>query len=111
MAPKGLKGTSHAKEVCWKLSLYVMGGNPRSRNAIENLRNLCEEHLKGHYRIKIVDLIVHPELARKNLIFAIPTLTREAPPLEKRIIGDLSDHAKVMEWLEMPHQPTRRAVG
>lgn len=89
----------------WILSLYVMDEAPRSRNAIENLHNICERYLKGHYRIKVIDLSKHPELAVRDRIVAIPTLIRVSPPLDRRIIGDLSNQAKVMKGLEMPAHP------
>lgn len=75
---------------------------PKSRNAIENLHGICEEYLKGHYQIKVIDLMEHPELASRDRIVAIPTVIRESPPLQKRIIGDLSNKAKVLEGLDMP---------
>ena len=39
------------------LRLYVAGQTPKSVLAFTNLKKICEEHLKGHYRIEIVDLL------------------------------------------------------
>lgn len=75
----------------WKLRLYVAGQTPRSALAIANLTVLCKQHLKGRYRIEVIDLIEHPEMARGDQIVAIPTLVIKLPKLVRKIIGDLSD--------------------
>jgi circadian clock protein KaiB len=47
----------------WQLRLYVAGQTPKSIVAFANLKKICEEHLKGKYRIEVVDLLVNPQLA------------------------------------------------
>ncbi|MGE0447810.1 MAG: circadian clock KaiB family protein [Vicinamibacterales bacterium] len=74
----------------WKVRLYVAGQTPRVSRAIANLTELCEEHLKGRYRIEIVDLLEHPELARGAQIAAVPTLVIKLPKVVRTIIGELS---------------------
>ncbi len=74
----------------WKVRLYVAGQTPKSARAIANLTALCDQHLKGRYRIEVVDLIEHPEMARGDQIVAIPTLVIKLPKLVRKIIGDLS---------------------
>jgi len=85
----------------WKLRLYVAGQTPRSRLAEENLRRVCQEHLAGAYEIEVIDLLVDPTLARRDQIFALPTLVRELPTPLKKIIGDLSDVERVLVGLEL----------
>src|SRR5690242_7281389 len=63
----------------WKLRLYVAGDSPKSRRALSNLRNLCEQHLPGGYEIEVVDLLQDPTLAKAHEILAIPTLIRKLP--------------------------------
>jgi circadian clock protein KaiB len=89
----------------WELRLYVAGQTPKSVKAFANLKKLCEEHLQGQYRIEIVDLLQHPELAKQDQILAIPTLVRRLPPPLRQIIGDLSNQDKVLLGLDL------RAVG
>jgi len=85
----------------WELRLYVAGQTPRSLAAFANLKKICETHLQGKYRIEVVDLLVHPELARADQIVAIPTLVRKLPPPVKRIIGDLSNRERTLVGMEL----------
>jgi circadian clock protein KaiB len=64
--------------VVWNLRLYVAGQTPKSIRAFANLKVLCEEHLKGRYRIDVIDLRENPQLARGDQIVAIPTLVISA---------------------------------
>ena len=65
---------------------------PKSVAAFANLKKLCEEHLPGRYRIEVIDLLEHPQLAAGDQIVAIPTLVRKLPEPLRRIVGDLSQH-------------------
>lgn len=85
----------------WELRLYVAGQTPKSLRAFENLKKICETQLKGKYRIVVIDLLLHPELARADQIVAIPTVIRKLPPPVKRIIGDLSNKERVLVGLEL----------
>jgi circadian clock protein KaiB len=85
----------------FKLRLYVAGQTPKSIRAFANLKVLCEKHLKGRYRIEVIDLLEHPEMARGNQIVAVPTLERELPETVRRIIGDLSDTERVLIGLAL----------
>jgi circadian clock protein KaiB len=85
----------------WELRLYVAGQTPRSVEALENLKRICEEHLHGRYRIEVVDLLVNPALARGDQILAVPTLVRQLPPPVKKIIGDFSNIDRVLVGLDL----------
>lgn len=85
----------------WILRLYIAGQTAKSIEAFDNLRKLCEEHLKGKYSIKIIDLLKNPKLAKGDQILAIPTLVRRLPPPLKKIIGDLSNTQKVLVGLNI----------
>jgi circadian clock protein KaiB len=78
------------------LHLYVSGKTPRSLHAAANLRRLCERHLQANYEIVLVDVLEQPDLAESAHILATPTTIRTSPPPCYRVIGDLSDPAKVM---------------
>ena len=52
----------------WELRLYVVGQTPKSMLAFANLKLICEEHLKGRYKIEVIDLLKHPQLARSDQI-------------------------------------------
>jgi circadian clock protein KaiB len=85
----------------WELRLYVAGKTARSVAAFENLKRLCEEHLPGKYKIEVVDLLVHPQLARGDQIVAIPTLVRKLPEPIRKVIGDLSNVERTLVGLQL----------
>jgi len=85
----------------WNLRLYIAGATPRATSALENLKAICEQHLTGQYRIEVIDLLKHPQLAKGDQIVAVPTLVRHLPPPVKKIIGDLSDAERVLVGLDL----------
>jgi circadian clock protein KaiB len=85
----------------WELRLYVAGKTPKSVTALNNLKKYCETHLKGQYRIEVIDLLVQPQLAEGDQILAIPTLVRKVPEPIRKIIGDLSNEEKVLVGLDI----------
>ena len=90
--------TKHAE---FELRLYVAGNTPKSIAALNNLKKYCEEHLKGRYKIEVVDLLVQPQLAEGDQILAIPTLVRRVPVPIRKIIGDLSNEDRVLVGLDI----------
>ena len=89
------------KEYKWELRLYIAGNTPKSVKALSNLKKYCEEHLKDQYKIEVIDLLVHPQLAAGDQILAVPTLVRKVPIPIRKIIGDLSDEEKVLVGLNI----------
>ncbi|ARS38439.1 circadian clock protein KaiB [Sphingobacteriaceae bacterium GW460-11-11-14-LB5] len=85
----------------YELRLYVAGKTSKSVAALENLKKLCEEHLKGKYSIEVIDLLEKPQLAEGDQIFAIPTLVKKVPEPVRKIIGDLSNEEKVLVGLDI----------
>jgi len=85
----------------WNLRLYVTGQTRRSITAFKNLKEICEQYLKGKYHIEVVDLMENPTLARGDQILAIPTLVRKLPQPIRKIIGDLSNTEKVLVGLDI----------
>ena len=96
---KKIKGKE--KEKKWKLRLYIAGNTPKSMAALDNLNRYCKEHLEGQYSLEVVDLLVNPQLAAGDQILAIPTLVRKVPVPIRKIIGDLSNEAKVLVGLDI----------
>jgi circadian clock protein KaiB len=86
------------------LKLYVAGQTPKSVEAFENLKKISEEHLKGRYKIEVIDLVKNPRLAKDDQILAIPTLVRKLPEPLKKIIGDLSNTERVLVGLDIRPQ-------
>lgn len=81
------------------LRLFVSGMTPRSRQAIENIRQLCEAHLAGRYDLEIIDIYQQPALAKDGQIIAAPTLVKKLPLPLRKIIGDMGDPGRIMVLL------------
>jgi circadian clock protein KaiB len=101
--PKTLNrlSTVEADPDLWELRLYVAGKTARSVAAFDNLKQLCEKHLPGKYTIEVVDLLVHPQLAKGDQIVAIPTLVRKLPQPIRKVIGDLSNVERTLVGLQL----------
>ncbi len=89
------------KTARYVLRLYVSGTTPRSLQAIEAVRAVCEENLAGRYEIEVIDLYKKPEAARERQIIAAPTLVRELPLPIRKLIGDLTDVKRVLKGLDI----------
>ena len=83
------------------LSLYISGPTPRSAQALVHVRELCERFLTGRYRLTVVDLSQSPALASRHQIVAAPTLVREQPLPERRLVGDMSNGASILRGLDV----------
>jgi circadian clock protein KaiB len=81
------------------LKLFVSGILQNSVRAIRNINRICELHLKGNYKLEIIDIYQQPDLAISEQIIVIPVMIIKFPLPERRIIGDLSDTEKVLETL------------
>ena len=89
---------SHQKYV---LRLYITGTTPRSMRAIANVKNICENYLKGRYQLKVLDIYEKPKLAKEEQIIASPTLIKKLPLPLRRFIGDLSDTEQILLGLDL----------
>ena len=89
------------KEYKYELRLYIAGKTQKSVTALGNLNRVCEEHLKGEYKIEVIDLLLKPQLAEGDQIIAVPTLVRKVPEPIRKIIGDLSNEEKVLVGLDI----------
>jgi circadian clock protein KaiB len=100
---KKLSKKSSVKEKTYKyeLRLYIAGNTAKSMTALANLQKYCEQHLSDEYRLEVIDLLLHPQLAAGDQILAIPTLVRKVPVPIRKIIGDLSNEEKVLVGLDL----------
>ena len=74
---------------------------PKSINAIENIRKICEENLKGRYELEVIDIYQQPEYAKKEEIIAAPTLIKKLPLPLRKFIGDMSNKDKILVGLDL----------
>jgi len=81
------------------LKLYVSGMSSKSMRAIENIKLLCNEHLKGCFELEIIDIYKNPKLAAEQHIVFSPSLLKKLPLPQKTLVGTLSDTKKVLSAL------------
>jgi circadian clock protein KaiB len=81
------------------LQLYVSGMSPKSMEAIENLKRLCDEHLNDAFDLEIIDIYKNPESAIEQHIVFSPSLIKLLPLPKKTLIGTLADTQKVINAL------------
>ena len=97
MIPSGDEGARRAEEKgSFVFRLYVVNEGPGSARAIANLSALCKKHLPDNHQIEIVDLLQDPRRVLSDKIVATPTLIKVSPAPVQKIIGDLSEEAKVL---------------
>jgi circadian clock protein KaiB len=85
----------------WVLTLYVNGGSTYSIQAIEAVRRLCDEELDGHVDLEVIDVLQQPALVVSDQVIAVPTLVKRLPGPLRRIVGDLSDSARLRLGLDL----------
>ena len=92
-------------EYPYRLQLFVAGASFHSTQAITNLRQVCETHLAGRYRLEIIDVYQQKQAAEREQIIALPLLIKRSPLPERRLIGDMSDTQRVLIGLGLTHSP------
>lgn len=81
------------------LRLYIAGKAPNSVKAITNLEAICQQYLKGGYKLEIVDVCEHPKRAFADGVLVTPSLAKLSPAPISNIIGNLSDTGSVLAAL------------
>jgi circadian clock protein KaiB len=74
---------------------------PKSTRAIQNIKKICDEELKGRCDLEVIDIYQRPVLAEGEQIIATPTLVKKLPLPLRRFIGDLSDTEKIILGLDL----------
>jgi circadian clock protein KaiB len=81
--------------------LFVVGDEPNSEKAKDNLEKLCGAHVNGPYKIEIVDVLESYQTALENNIFLTPALIRVSPAPSVTIFGNLSNAEEVAKVLQL----------
>ena len=95
---EALKRLSQEKYV---LRLFVAGMSPKSLQAIENIKRICETYLAGRYQLEVIDVYQQPILAKDGQIVAAPTLVKELPPPLRKLVGSMSDTERVLVGMDL----------
>jgi len=72
------------------LKLYVLNDRSTREAVLEKINNTLKELIGDDYLLEVIDLEENPEYAEEDQILAIPTLIKEQPRPQLRLIGDLS---------------------
>ena len=83
------------------LRLYIAGVTPRSTQAVRNIKTICEAHLRGRFKLEVIDIYQQPALAKSEQIIAAPTLIKSLPLPLRRFIGDMSRTEKIIVGLDL----------
>jgi circadian clock protein KaiB len=81
------------------LKLYVSGMSLKSLEAIQNIKQLCDEHLNDVFELEIIDIYKSPDIASKQGIVFSPSLVKQLPLPKKTLIGTFKDSDKVIKAL------------
>jgi circadian clock protein KaiB len=95
------KAAAQKKTEKYILRLYVTGMTPRSTEAINNIRKICEGHLHGRYDLEVIDVYKDPTVAAGEQIVAAPTLIKKLPLPLRRFIGDMTNTDRILVGLEL----------
>ena len=109
--PRKKAGPARPKQARYLLRLYVTGTTGKSMRAIQNVRRICEEHLRDVYDLEVVDIYKNLPLARGDQIIAAPTLIKRLPEPLRRLIGDMSDEQRVLVGLDIRPRRAGRTNG
>ena len=80
-------------------TFFVAGGGELAVRALANFDRLVRPRLKGGCTLTVIDILKEPRQAREHRVVATPMLVREHPLPVIRILGDLSQGAKVLDQL------------
>jgi len=94
-------GLSKLKKARYVLRLYVAGTTPKSTRAIENIKRICEEFLKGRYDLEVVDIYQQPVLEKGEQIIVVPMLIKKLPLPLRKFIGDMSATESILVRLDI----------
>jgi circadian clock protein KaiB len=99
--PRRRKKSPKRRAARYILRLYITGQTPRSLQSVENLRALCDKHLRGQFDLEVVDIYQQPAMAAAGQVIAAPTLIKSMPLPLRRLVGDFSDQQRVILGLDI----------
>ena len=85
----------------YQFKLYIAGYTPAAKKTISELREMFDRYCEENYTLDVLDVFEHPQEAYDDMVLATPMLTKTLPAPNRRIIGNLRDHKRVMAALEI----------
>jgi circadian clock protein KaiB len=77
------------------VQLFLAGDSVQTRMVLERVEKLAASAFQPPYRIEVINVFEQPELADLANILVTPTLLIRTGTSERRLVGDLSDAAKL----------------
>jgi circadian clock protein KaiB len=88
-------------KIHYYLKLYVTGLTPTVRELVGQLEKILKSKFGDHFDLDVIDVLVRPELAEGEKIFATPTIIRKLPEPVKKVILDLRSKERVLIGLDL----------
>jgi len=98
------RALAQADVVKTTLRLFVAGMGPRSTRAIADVKRVCDA-IGDLCSVEIIDIYERPEAAADAQIVAVPTLVRDRPLPQRKVIGAIDDVARVVRGLRVMPLP------
>lgn len=92
-----------------ELCLFVAGDTGPSARARRQLERFRTELGDANWRVEVIDVAEHPDLAEQAGIVATPVLIRLAPLPRRSVIGDFGDFEAVADVLGLGGEPRGEA--
>lgn len=99
-----VKEKSQTAAMPYRLQLFVVGAEPNSRRARENLLQISEGYLKGRCAIEVVNVLHDYQRALDNGVLVAPTLIAHIGDRRVVVAGSLSDAEAVLAALQLDQQ-------
>jgi circadian clock protein KaiB len=80
-----------------KFKIYITGYTPKYKSILNRLNSDFNKSFNDQYSLEVVDILENAEQAIEDNILVTPTLIKVSPEPTKRIVGDLSDSARIMQ--------------
>lgn len=87
----------------------MSGASPQSTSALETVRRICDEDLRDHVDLEVVDIREAGTQAVDDGVVVVPTLVRRMPEPRRTLVGDLSDLVRVRTALDL-QAPSRPGI-
>ena len=83
----------------YALKLFISGNSARSKRAEKNVRELTSDYPEIH--LDVIDVVEDPTPAEEFKVLATPTLIKASPEPQLRIVGELEDKQKIINFLDL----------
>ncbi|WP_282003662.1 circadian clock KaiB family protein [Geotalea uraniireducens] len=94
----------------FQLTLFIAGKNAHAERIVSGVHRMMV-NAAAEYELTVCDILEEPQIAEKEKVMATPTLVLSSPPPCRRVVGDVSDPARVLSYLGIPSGGSRSEPG